>query len=161
MSMNHTISVLVTNAPGVLSRIAAVFSRRGYNIDSLVVSPALNGKYSRMTITACGDHSTLEQIIKQLNKLIDVLEAQEYDSEGVVERELALVKVRLTDENRSEVLQVIAHFEGQTCDLTQGAVVVQVTGPSSRVDTFVEMCRGYGLLELSRTGKVVISRGVE
>ncbi len=157
---SHTISVLVSNAPGVLSRIATVFARRGYNIDSLVVSPALDGKYSRMTITACGEKVALDQIIKQLNKLIDVLEAKEYDAQGVVERELALLKVKLTDENRSEVLQVIQHFEGQTCDLTQGAVVVQVTGSSERLDTFVEMCRGYGLLELVRTGKVVTSRGV-
>ena len=106
MLRTHIISILVSNKPGVLVRISALFSRRAYNIESLVVSPALDGQFSRMTITAEGHCNTLEQIIKQLNKLIDVIHASEHDPQNTVIRELALIKVKVTDKSRAEVLQV-------------------------------------------------------
>lgn len=156
----HTISLLVANKPGVLLRISLIFSRRGFNIESLVVSPTLDGRYSRMTITAQGDPTVLEQIIKQAAKLVDVVQASEHkDSRQVVEKELALIKVQATAEKRSELLQVIQHFKAITTDLGPDALIIQVTGSTEKLDAMVAFLQDYGIIELVRTGKVVMVRG--
>jgi acetolactate synthase-1/3 small subunit len=159
MLRTHTISILVSNKPGVLVRISALFSRRTYNIESLVVSPALDGQFSRMTITAEGHSDTLEQIIKQLNKLIDVIHASEHDPQNTVIRELALIKVKVTDKSRAEVLQVVDHFGAITIDFSERHLLVQLTAESDRVDSFIQMLDKYGLQEMVRTGKIVATKG--
>lgn len=157
--MVHTISLKVTNAPGVLSRVAAVFARRGFNIDSLVVSSALDGKFSRMTITAEGDPQTLIQIIKQCNKLVDVISAQEHNPSTTLQQELALIKISLTPKNRLEVLHVIQHIYGVTLDLAESSVVIQLTGTSEHLNASIHMIQKYGILEMVRTGKVLVTKG--
>ncbi len=155
----HSISLLVNNKPGVLIRIALVFARRGYNIDSLVVSPAHNGKFARMNIVASGEPKTLEQILKQLNKLIDVLHAKDHTGEASVEKELALVKVRCVPEKRSEILQIAEHFKSQTVDLSENTLMLQITGGTEKLDAAEAMLDKYGILEMVRTGKVIMARG--
>jgi acetolactate synthase-1/3 small subunit len=155
----HTISLLVNNRPGVLIRIALVFNRRGYNIESLVVSPAHNGKFSRMNITASGEKKTLEQIIKQLNKLIDVIHAKDHTDEVIVEKELALIKVQCPADKRTEILQITEHFKSQTVDLSENTVMIQVTGDTDKLDAMEMMLDKYGILEMVRTGKVIMARG--
>lgn len=157
---NHTISLLVANSPGVLVRVATVFARRGFNIDSLVVSAALDGRFSRMTITAAGDPATLEQIIKQCDKLVDVVTVHEHNPATTLEKEMALVKVKLTDATRVEVLQVIQHLvDASTVDLTESTVIVHLTGNSETLDNQVKILSKYGIIELVRTGKVLMTRG--
>lgn len=155
----HSISLLVSNKPGVLIRIALVFARRGYNIDSLVVSPSHSGKYARMNIVASGEPKTLEQILKQLNKLIDVLHARDHTGETAVEKELALIKIRCSPQKRSEVLQIAEHFKAQTVDLSETTLMLQVTGGTEKLDAAESMLDGYGIVEMVRTGKVIMSRG--
>jgi acetolactate synthase-1/3 small subunit len=158
----HTISLLVVNKPGVLYRITMVFARRGYNIESLVVSSAMDGKFSRITITAKGDPKVLEQIIKQCNKLIDILHAEEYDPKSSIEKELALVKLKVTaGADRTEVLQICEHFKGITVDFTDESLVIQVTGNTEKVDACVLMLEKFNLQEVVRTGKVLVRRGLE
>jgi acetolactate synthase-1/3 small subunit len=159
-STSHAISLLVNNKPGVLIRISLVFARRGYNIDSLVVSPAHDEQFSRMSITASGDPTTLEQILKQLNKLVDVIHAQDHTGEIVVERELALVKVKCVAETRTEVLQITEHFKCQTVDIGEQTLMLQVTGDTDKLDALVLMLGKYDILELVRTGKIIMARGV-
>ncbi len=157
----HTISLLVANRPGVLVRVALIFSRRGFNVESLVVSSTMDGKFSRMTITARGDRSVLDQIIKQATKLVDVVMATEHQDQQSVEKELALIKLVLTQETRMDVLQVIDHFKAQTVDLTQESVIVQITGSTEKLDACVDMLHPYGIVEVVRTGKIVMARGQE
>lgn len=155
----HTISLLVSNKPGVLLRICLVFSRRGFNIESLVVSQALDGRFSRMTITAEGDAKDLDQIIKQAGKLVDVVDAGEHDDlEGVVQ-ELALIKVTSDEGKRSEILQIVEHFKAETVHFASDSVIVKVSGDSEKIDSVVEVLRGFGILELVRSGKLVIGKG--
>ncbi len=157
----HTISLLVANKPGVLMRITLVFSRRGYNIESLVVSPALDGKFSRMTITAQGNPAILDQIIKQCAKLIDVIHAEEHIGNNSVEKELALIKIETTSDKRTDILQLIEHFKGQTVDFNDNDLIVQVTGTTEKLDAMINMLKKYGIIELVRTGKVLMLRGRE
>ena len=160
-AQQHTVSLLVNNRPGVLIRIAMVFARRGYNIDSLVVSPAHNGRFARMTIMATGEIKTLEQIIRQLNKLIDVIHAKEHGGETAVVKELALVKVKCPPERRTEILQIAEHFKGQTVDISDGTLMLQATGSTEKLDAMEMMLDKYGIVELVRTGKVIMARGEE
>lgn len=155
----HSISLLVANKPGALIRIALVFNRRGYNIESLVVSPAHNGAFSRMNITASGEPRTLQQIIKQLNKLVDVIHAKDHTGEVAVEKELALIKVQCPPEKRTEILQVVEHFKSQTVDLSDTTLMVQVTGNTDKLDAMELMLDKYGILEMVRTGKIIMARG--
>jgi len=155
----HTLSVYVANKPGVLARIAQVFARRGYNIDSLVVSPSVDGKFSRMTITAKGDPEGLDQIIAQVNKLVDVIHCVDHTGENAVERELALIKIGVNAGERAEALQVAEHFKCKTVDLTESSVILMATGDTDKVDALVKMMGNYRIIELVRTGKVVMSRG--
>lgn len=161
VDQSHTISLLVNNKPGVLIRIALVFARRGFNIDSLVVSPSKDERFSRMTITASGDIETLEQIIKQLNKIVDVIHATDHTGDIVVERELALVKVKCPTEKRTEVLQIVEHFKAQTLDITDSDLMIQCTGSTEKLDALVLLLSKIGILEMVRTGKIIMARGAE
>lgn len=156
---SHTIGLVVVNKPGMLMRICQVFARRGFNIDSLVVSPDLESRYSQMIITAQGNAQDLDQIIKQVSKLIDVIHASECRSDGAVERELALVKVKATADHRTEILQIIAHFEGKTVDFSEKSLIIQLAGSTEKLNAAVAMLGRFGLLEVVRTGKVVMKRG--
>lgn len=160
-SATHTISVYVANRPGVLARIAQVFARRGFNIDSLVVSPSMEGRYSRMTIAAIGSPEGLEQIILQLSKLVDVIHCVDHAMDTAVIRELALVKLRIDAEQRAEALQVCEHFSAKTVDLTETSMIVMVTGHSEKLDACINMFKKFEMVELVRTGKVVMARGDE
>ena len=155
----HTISVFVSNKPGVLLRVSVIFARRGFNIESLVVSSALDGRFSRMTITAKGQESVLEQIIKQLNKLVDVVYANEYVSTDSVSSETALLKVLVKSDCRAEVLQVISHFKASTLDLTDESLIIQITGDSDRIEALLDMLSKFDVVEVVRSGKMVMLRG--
>ncbi len=157
----HTLSVYVANKPGVLARVAQVFARRGYNIDSLVVSPSMDGRYSRMTIAAIGSAEGLHQIIAQVGKLVDVMHCTDHDYEEAVVRELALIKLAVTAAQRTEALQVCEHFGCKTVDLTETSMIVMATGHSEKIDACVNMLRKFKIVELVRTGKVVMARGEE
>ena len=155
----HTLSVYVSNKPGVLARIAQCFARRGYNIESLVVSSAMDGQFSRMTIGISGKPDGLEQIIKQVSKLIDVLRCMDHTDDASVVRELALVKVRCNAAQRGEAFQIVEHFNCKTVDLTDTSMIIMASGDSDKVDAFVNMIRKFEVIEICRTGKIVMCRG--
>jgi acetolactate synthase-1/3 small subunit len=158
---NHTISIYVTNKPGVLSRVSLVFARRGFNIDSLVVSPGQDGKYSRITITAQGNPENIDQINKQVAKLVDVLKVSEHSHESVIEKELALIKVRTNQKQRTEILQLIDHFSASTEDITTDSLSTMITGSTEKLDAFIEVLKPFEILEIVRTGKILMTRGDE
>lgn len=155
----HTLSVYVANKPGVLARIAQVFARRGYNIESLVVSPAMDGKFSRMTIGARGGREGLDQIIKQLGKLIDVVRCVDHTGDDAVVKELALLKIEVDSGGRTEALQIGEHFGCKTVDLTPTSMILQATGNSEKLDALIDMLEKFRMIEFVRTGKIVMSRG--
>lgn len=157
----HTISVLVANKPGVLVRIALVFARRGYNIDSLVVSPTMNPKFSRMTITAKGDLETLDQIIKNVNKLIDVIHCGEHDVTHSVEKELALLKVKAAPAVKAFLTKHSRKYHVKIDDSSDGHYIVEQTGTTAELDEFEALMKKYGVLEMVRTGKVLMAKGKE
>jgi acetolactate synthase-1/3 small subunit len=155
----HTLSVYVANKPGALARIAQIFARRGFNIESLVVSPAIDGQFSRMTISCSGNPVGLDQIIKQLSKLIDVLHCIDHTSDTSVMKEMGLVKIAVDCEGRSEALQIAEHFGCKTVDLTPESMILQVVGNPAKIDALEDMIAKFKVIELVRTGKVVMSRG--
>jgi acetolactate synthase I/III small subunit len=156
----HTLSVLVSNQPGVLMRICQVFSRRGFNIDSLVVSEGRNANFSRMTIGISGDPEGLEQIIMQVGKLIDVIHCFEHTSENSVTKEMVLIKIRCSPAGSARMaLQITEHFGGKTVDLTPNSMIVMITGDSPKIDAAVTMFSQFNIIETVRTGKVVMARG--
>ena len=155
----HTISLFVNNKPGVLVRVALVFARRAYNIESLVVSPTVRGDFSRMTITCSGDPETLEQIIKQLAKLIDVVHAIDHTGDDSYETEIALVKLESQLDRRTEILQVAEHYGAKVVDYGSDSLMLRVYGDSDKLDAFVALLRPYGLSELVRSGKILMARG--
>ncbi|GAA4803355.1 acetolactate synthase small subunit [Nocardioides caeni] len=155
----HTLSVLVEDKPGVLARISALFSRRGFNIESLAVGPTENDEISRMTIVVNVESSPLEQVTKQLNKLVEVIKIVELDPAASVTRELVLVKVGATNENRSEVLDVVQLFKAKVIDVAPDAVTVQVVGNSAKIADFLKVLEPFGIRELVQSGMVAISRG--
>jgi len=157
----HTISLLVVNKPGVLVRIALVFARRGFNIDSLVVSPTVNPKFSRMTITATGDKATLDQIIKQTSKLIDVQHAGEHKHETAIELELALFKVKCKPTSKAAIYKLIKRFSAQVLDFTESSLIIQQTGTTEEIDEFENLIKKYEIIEMIRTGKIVMAPGKE
>jgi acetolactate synthase-1/3 small subunit len=156
---SNTLSILVNNSPGVLMRICQVFSRRAYNIDSLVVSEGRTGAFSRMTIDISGNPQGLEQIIKQVNKLIDVIHCFEHTAENSVVREMLLVKIIADKDERSAALQVIEHFAGKTVDMSPNSMIAMFTGTTSKIDAVVLMLGQFEVIETIRTGKVVMARG--
>jgi acetolactate synthase-1/3 small subunit len=157
----HTLSIYVANKPGALARIAQVFARRGFNIESLVVSPAVDGNFSRMTISCSGNPEGLDQIIKQLSKLIDVLHCIDHTFDKSVMKEMGLIKIAVDAEGRSEALQIAEHFGCKTVDLTTESMILQVVGDPAKIDALEEMIEKFKIVELVRTGKVVMSRGQE
>ena len=157
--MRHTISVLVENKFGVLARVAGLFSGRGYNIDSLNVGETEDPSISRMTIVARGDDRIIEQITKQLNKLIDVIKVTDLTSEEHVERELVLIKVSAPSKVRSEIIQLADIFRSSIVDVSHESLVISATGDEDKVNALIEMLEPYGIREIARSGKVAISRG--
>jgi acetolactate synthase-1/3 small subunit len=155
----HTLSVLVENRPGVLARAAALFSRRGFNIDSLAVGPTENPDVSRMTIVVNVEGLPLEQVTKQLNKLVNVLKIVELDPDASVQRELLLVKVRADGTTRSQVLEVVQLFRAKVVDVATDAVTIEATGTSDKLDAFIRVLEPFGIRELVQSGMVAISRG--
>jgi acetolactate synthase-1/3 small subunit len=159
--MQHTISVLVENEFGVLSRVASLFSGRGFNIDSVTVAPTNEEGMSRMTIVTRGDEQILEQINKQLNKLIDVIKVIDFTDGSGVERELALIKVTAEDESRAEVLRIVDIFRAKIIDVTPRSYTIEATGNPVKIDAILDLLRPLGLKELVRTGAVAIGRGAK
>ncbi|MDO7869112.1 acetolactate synthase small subunit [Nocardioides jiangxiensis] len=155
----HTLSVLVENKPGVLARIAALFSRRGFNIDSLAVGPTEHSDVSRMTIVVNVEETPLEQVTKQLNKLIEVLKIVELDGSASVNRELLLVKLKADAESRGQVLDVVQLFSADVVDVAPDAVTVQLVGSSQRLSDFLKVVEPFGIRELVQSGMVAIGRG--
>jgi acetolactate synthase I/III small subunit len=155
----HVLVAIVLNKPGVLNRVASLMRARNFNIESLAVSHTDEPEISRMTITLNGDDVSVEQAIKQLYRLIDVLKVQDVTAEPTVEHELALVKVRATDRNRPDVISIVEMAHGRVVDVSPEALVVETTGTESEVDAFVGLLRGFGIKELVRTGAVVMARG--
>jgi acetolactate synthase-1/3 small subunit len=156
--MRHTISVLVENKFGVLVRIAGLFSGRGYNIDTLNVGPTHEPTISRMTIVTRGDDATLEQIVKQLHKLVDVIAVQDFRDGEYIDRELVLVKVSVDSKSRAEVMQITDIFRAKIVDVQPHSLTIEITGNESKVEKFLELMATFGVLELSRTGKVALPR---
>jgi len=157
--MQHTITALVENRPGVLARVAGLFARRGYNIESLAVSITDDPTVSRMTIVVSGDEQTLEQINKQLNKLIDVIKVVDYTGTPVVDRELALIKVTAEPERRTEIMQIVDIFRAKIIDVSERTFTVEVTGSSEKIDAMERLFQPFGIVEMVRTGRIVMARG--
>jgi acetolactate synthase I/III small subunit len=156
--MRHTISVLVENTFGVLTRVAGMFSGRGYNIDSLNVAPTHDPEKSRMTIVTRGDDATVEQIVRQLYKLVNVLEITDFREHEYIDRELVMVRVKATAKNRSEVMQITDIFRAKIVDVQSKTLTIEVTGNESKVNKFVALMDNFGVLDLTRTGKVALPR---
>jgi acetolactate synthase-1/3 small subunit len=156
--MEHVISALVENKSGVLARIAGLFSGRGYNIDTLSVAPTQDPGISRMTIICRGDDRIIEQITKQLNKLIDVVKVQDLTSDEHVERELALVKVACTPQTRSEIIELVNVFRARIIDVDLKTLTVEVVGDARKTEALIDLLRTFGIRELVRTGRVAILR---
>jgi len=158
----HTLSILVRNKPGVLVRVALVFARRGYNIESLVVSADVtNGEFSRMTMTCSGDPETLEQIIKQVTKLIDVVHAFDHTGQFVYETEVALVKIQCKLSDRTEILQIAELYSAKVVDYGVDSLIVRIVGAHEKIDVFLSLLRNYQIVELVRSGKILMTRGLE
>jgi acetolactate synthase-1/3 small subunit len=157
--MQHTISVIVENEFGVLARVSGLFSGRGFNIDSLSVAPTNEEGLSRITIVTRGDDNILEQINKQLNKLIDVIKVIDFCDGGAIEREMALIKVTAEDDSRAEVLRIVDIFRAKIIDVTPKSYTIEATGNPIKIDAILELLRPLGLKELVRTGSVAIGRG--
>lgn len=156
--MRHTISVLVENKFGVLTRVAGLFSGRGYNIDTLNVGPTHDPSMSRMTIVTRGDDATIDQIVKQLNKLIDVLKVIDFREGEYIDRELVLVKVNVDGQTRAEVMQITDIFRAKIVDVQPKTLTIEITGNESKVEKFLELMKSFGVVELTRTGKVALPR---
>jgi acetolactate synthase-1/3 small subunit len=156
--MRHTISVLVENKFGVLTRVAGLFSGRGYNIDTLNVGPTNDPKVSRMTIVTHGDDATVEQITKQLNKLPNVLKTQDFRDGEYVDRELVLIKVSVDSKSRAEVMQITDIFRAKIVDVQPKSLTVEVTGTEDKVAKLLDLMKTYGVLDVTRTGKIALPR---
>jgi acetolactate synthase-1/3 small subunit len=157
--MKHTLAVLVENRSGVLSRVASLFSRRGYNIDSLAVGVTEDPEISRMTIVVHGDDHVLEQVTKQLNKLVDVIKVSDIGGDDAVERELALIKVSADVSSRSEIIQIANIFRARIVDVAPKSMTVEVTGDEGKIDAIEKLLRQFGIKEMVRTGKIALVRG--
>jgi acetolactate synthase-1/3 small subunit len=157
---SHIISALVMHRPGVLQRVSGLFTRRGFNIDSITVGPSEQDGLARMTIISRGDDKILEQIIKQLNKIIEVIKVRDLDPEGTVVRELCLIKTHATSESaRSEIIQYANIFRGRIVDVGPENLTLEITGTPDKIDALIDLLRAYGIKEIARTGPTAISRG--
>ncbi|HEX4836274.1 MAG TPA: acetolactate synthase small subunit [bacterium] len=159
--MKHTISVLVDNTPGVLMKVAGLFRRRGYNIHSLAVGVTEQPTVSRMIITVEGEPEILEQIIKQLNKFIEVIKVNDVTGFSTVDRELALIKLNATPATRMEIMEICNVFRANVVDLTEKTMTMEVTGRSDKIDAILSLVQKYGIREMVRTGQVTLVRGTQ
>lgn len=157
--MQHTITVLVENKPGVLARVSGLFARRGFNIESLAVSITDDPTVSRMTIVVSGDDSTLDQINKQSNKLIDVIRVIDYSEVPIIERELAMIKVNAEASQRAEIMQIVDIFRAKIIDISKTTFTIEVTGGIDKVDAIERLLSPFGIKEVVRTGKIAMARG--
>ncbi|MDI3257523.1 MAG: acetolactate synthase small subunit [Kyrpidia sp.] len=157
--MRRVLSVLVNDQPGVLARVAGLFSRRGFNIESITVGNAEEAGLSRMTIVTSGDERTLEQVMKQLHKLVDVIKVNDLTEEPMVARELVLIKVTATATTRPEITHLIEPFRAAIVDVGRNSLVVQATGDMDKIDALIELLRPYGIKEIARTGVTALMRG--
>lgn len=155
----YTLSVLVENHAGVLSKVAGLFSRRGFNINSLAVGPTQDTSISRITIEVAGDAQTIEQISKQLGKLVDVIKIKTLRAENLVKRCLVLVKVKCSTRTRTDILEIANVFRAKVVDLSSNTVTIEITGPVSKVDAFIELILPFGIEEIARTGVTALERG--
>ncbi len=155
----HTLSILVENKPGVLTRIAGLFARRGFNIDTLAVGPTEDERLSRITLTLDGALHPIDQVTKQLHKLINVLKIRDLEPEETLARELALFKIAAEGPARAEVMQICEIFRAKIVDVTRRSVVAEITGTHDKVNAFEKLVRPFGLIEMARTGEIAISRG--
>ena len=155
----HTLSILVENKPGVLSRIAGLFARRGFNIATLTVGPTDDAHISRVTLTVDGALHPIDQVTKQLHKLVNVLKINDLDPAGTVSRELALFKVTADGLQRGELMQITEIFRGNVVDVTKRSIILEITGTTEKIAAFENMVRPFGLIEMMRTGEIAISRG--
>lgn len=156
--MRHTLSVLVENRFGVLTRVAGMFSGRGFNIDTLNVAPTLDPSMSRMTIVVRGDDKTLEQVVKQTEKLVDVIKVDDFRDNEFVDRELVLMRVNVNEETRSEVLQICDVFRAKIVDVRLDKLLIEITGNEGKIAKFISLMEHFGIAEITRTGKVALSR---
>jgi len=156
--MRHTISVTVENKFGVLTRVASLFSGRGYNIDSLNVAPTEDANTSRMTIVTRGDDATVDQIVKQLNKLVDVLQVHDFREGEYVDRELVLVRVAVDAKARAEIMQMTDIFRAKIVDVQPKSLTIEITGNESKIEKFLDLMKTFGVQELTRTGKIALAR---
>ena len=157
--MQHTITALVENKPGVLARVSGLFARRGFNIESLAVSITDDPSVSRMTIVVTGDDAVLEQITKQLHKLIDVIKVEDYQGMPIVQRELAMIKVNAEAPARPDIMQIVNIFRAKIIDISDKTFTVEVTGSVEKIDAMEELLKPYGIRELVRTGRIAMMRG--
>ncbi len=155
----HVLSILVENRPGVLARIAGLFARRGFNIDTLAVGPTDDPDISRVTLTLDGAVHPIDQVTKQLHKLVNVLKIRDMEPEETIAREMALFKVSAAVENRAEVMQFAEIFRGKVVDISRRTMTIEVTGSAEKVEAFERMIRPHGLVEMVRTGEIAIARG--
>jgi acetolactate synthase-1/3 small subunit len=155
----HILSILVENKPGVLTRIAGLFARRGFNIDTLAVGPTDDERISRITLTLDGAKHPIDQVTKQLHKLVNVIKIRDLEPTETVARELALFKVTADGPARGEVMQIVEIFRGKIIDVTRRSLIVEVTGTWEKIEAFERMVRPFGLVEMARTGEIAISRG--
>lgn len=156
--MRHTISVVVENKFGVLTRIAGMFSGRGYNIDTMNVGPTHDEKTSRMTLVVRGDDKTIDQVIKQLNKLVEVIEVQDFHEGEYIDRELVLVKVKVNPTSRAEIMQMCDIFRAKIVDVQPKTMTIEITGNESKITKFLMLMGNFGIIDLSRTGKIALAR---
>lgn len=157
--MKHTLSVVVENQPGVLARVAILFRRRGYNIESLAVGRTENSEISRITIVVEGEEDVIEQVTKQLHKLIEVIKINDITEESSVERELALVKVRADTASRAEIMQIVDIFRARIVDIGKNSLIIEATGDENKVSAIEDSLRPFGIMEMVRTGKIALVRG--
>ena len=157
----HTLSVMVANKPGVLTHVSGLFSRRGYNIDSLTVGVTENPDISRMTIVVHGDEHVIEQVTKQLNKLIDIIKVVDISPQESVDRELALHKVNADPNSRAEIIEIVNIFRAKIVDVSAKSLIIEVTGSTDKINALEELMRPFGIKEMVRTGKVALVRGAK
>jgi len=160
MAEKHILSVTVANRPGVLSRITGLFSRRNFNINSLNVGETEDPEFSRMTIEVDADSRTLDQVKKQLNKLIDVIRIDELDRSDIVDRDLALIRVKSTRESRSEIIQIVDTFRGKIVDISIDSMMIEATGTVNKIEALIELLGDFGIKDIVRTGIIALNRGV-
>jgi len=157
--MRHVITALVQNQPGVLAHVAGMFSARGFNIDSLVVGRTEDAALSRMTIVVIGDDRVMEQVRKQLAKIVPVVRIRDFEDTDYVERDLMLLRVSAASDKRPEIVELVNLFRGRVVDVARNSVIVELSGPEQKLEAFIDLVRGYGTLEVARTGVIAMQRG--